>query len=121
MNTKIVVVDDAPFIREVVRQLLKDTDIEVIGEAEDGVEAVKQVIKLKPDLVLMDIVMPQQSGIEATLQIKEELPDVKILACSTMDHEDMIAKAIEAGCSDYIVKPFKAEELINALQNLISS
>lgn len=120
MNIKIVVVDDAPFIREVVRHLMQNSEIEIIGEAEDGNEAVERVLKLKPDVVLMDIVMPQQSGIEATLKIKEKLPNMKILACSTMDHEDMMAKAIDAGCADYIVKPFKGTELINAIRKLAS-
>src|SRR5690606_10591360 len=102
-------VDDAPFIREVVRHLFDGTEIEIVAEAEDGKDAVEKVLKLKPDIVLMDIVMPKQSGIEATQLIKEKLPHVKILACSTVDNEVMMMKAIEAGCSHYVTKPFKGQ------------
>jgi two-component system chemotaxis response regulator CheY len=121
MKTKIVVVDDAPFIREVVRHLLAGTEIEIVAEAEDGIDAVEKVLHHKPDIVLMDLVMPRLSGIEATQQIKEKLPGVKILACSTLDSETMMMKAIDAGCSQYIIKPFKGSELVEALRDLVRS
>jgi two-component system chemotaxis response regulator CheY len=121
MKIKIVVVDDAPFIREVVRHLFADTEIEIVAEAEDGVEAVEKVIQNRPDVVLMDIVMPRQSGIEAAQRIKEKMPEVKILACSTLDNEMMMMKAIEAGCAHYVTKPFKGQELIEAVRQLAKS
>lgn len=116
-----MVVDDAPFIREVVRNVLMNTDIEVVAEAADGIEAVEKVLEKKPDVVLMDLVMPRLSGIEAAVKIKEKLPGVKILACSTLDQEMMMMKAIEAGCSDYVTKPFKGKELIESIRQLMSS
>ena len=115
MGIKLVIVDDAPFILEVVRHIAKKTDIEIVGEAKTGVEAIEVVLGSSPDVVLMDIVMPEMSGIEATKEILLKNPNLKIIACSTLDNEVMIMKAIDAGCWDYIVKPFNQEQLIHKI------
>src|ERR1035437_2855635 len=104
MGIKLVIVDDTPFIREVLKHIFASTEITVIGEAQDGEEAVGLVLKLKPDVVLMDIVMPRKSGIEATTEIVKELPNVKVVACSTVDQNSMVLRALDAGCCNYIVK-----------------
>lgn len=119
MAIKLVIVDDAPFVREVVRHIFDNTGIEVVGEAQDGEEAVKIVQLTKPQVVLMDLVMPRKSGIEATKEILEQNPKIKIVACSTMDQESMVMRALEAGCCHYITKPFKKDELINAIKNAV--
>lgn len=117
MGIRLVIVDDAPFIREVLRHTFQNTEIEVVGEAVDGEEAVAVVQKLRPQVVLMDIVMPKKSGIEATQEILKSHPDIKIVACSTVDQNSMIMRALEAGCCNYVTKPFRSEDVINAVRN----
>lgn len=116
MGIKLVIVDDAPFIREVLKHIFTNTDVEVVGEAQDGEEAVTVVRKLNPQVVLMDIVMPRKSGIEATIEIVRAQPHVKVVACSTVEQNSMILRALEAGCCNYIVKPFKAEDVLKAVR-----
>ena len=116
MGIKLVIVDDAPFIREVLKHIFSGTEITILGEAQDGEEAVSLVRKLKPHVVLMDIVMPKKSGIEATLEILKDLPNVKIVACSTNDQNSMVMRALEAGCCNYVVKPYKAEDVLKAVR-----
>ncbi len=116
MAIKLVIVDDAPFIREVIRHTLNNTGIEVIGEAQDGEDAIEVVRQLKPQVVLMDLVMPRKSGIEATKEIIAEHPDIKVVACSTLDQETMVMRVLEAGACNYIVKPFNREDLLKAIR-----
>lgn len=117
MSIKLAIVDDAPFIREVLRHIFSGTEIEVIGEAQDGEEAVELVKKTRPQVVLMDIVMPRKSGIEAATELIKEFPDLKIIACSTVDQNSMVLRALDAGCCHYITKPFKAEEVLKAVRS----
>ncbi len=116
MGIKLVLADDAPFIREAIRHALKESDIEIVGEAVDGAEAVEITMKTRPHVVLMDIVMPKKSGIEASVEILKKLPHAKIIACSTVDQETMVMRALEAGCCGYVVKPFKIDELVKAIR-----
>lgn len=120
MGIRLVIVDDAPFIREVLKHIFTPTEIEVVGEAYDGEQAIEIVRKLKPDVVLMDIVMPKKSGIEAALIISKELPTIKIIACSTADQNNMVMRAIEAGCCHFITKPFKAEDVLKAVRGAVT-
>ena len=117
MSIKLVIVDDAPFIREVLRHIFANTEIEVVGEAQDGDEAVRLVNDLQPQIVLMDIVMPRKSGIEATMEILKDQPQIKIIACSTLDQNSMVMRALEAGCCNYITKPFKTADVLEAVRN----
>lgn len=112
---KLLVVDDAPFIREIVKQAVSGSSIELVGEATDGEEAVALALSKRPDVILMDIVMPKKNGIEATREILQSDPKVKILAFSTIDQESMVQKAMEAGCCGYLNKPFTAEDLLRAI------
>jgi two-component system, chemotaxis family, chemotaxis protein CheY len=120
MGIKVLVVDDAPFIREVVRQILTAAGFEIVGEAEDGEAAVTLAHSTQPDLILMDLVMPKLSGIEATKEILKKNPNQKIIACSTLDQDTMVMRAIDAGCIHYITKPFKKEELVEVLRSSMS-
>ena len=112
MGIKLVVVDDAPFIREVFRNIFLHSPFDLVGEAENGEQAVDIVCKLKPDLVIMDIVMPKKNGIDASLEILEKLPETKIIACTTVDHESMVMKALNSGCVSFIEKPFDSKTVM---------
>lgn len=113
---KLAVADDAPFIREIVKQILsKDDRVEWVGEAHDGVQAVELSNQLEPDVILMDIVMPKKNGIQAAKEILILQPGMKIIAFSTLDQEDMLLKALEAGCCNYILKPFESHNLIEII------
>lgn len=117
MAIKLVIVDDAPFIREVLRHSLSGPEFEIVGEAQDGEEALEVVRKTRPNVVLMDIVMPRKSGIDATKEIRAEFPEVRVIACSTLDQEAIVMRALEAGCTNYIIKPFKRDEVIQAVKS----
>lgn len=112
---KLLVVDDAPFIREIVKQAVVGSAIELVGEASDGEEAVAMALEKMPDVILMDMIMPKKNGIEATKEILKNLSWVKILAFSTVDQESMVQKAMDAGCCGYLNKPFTQDDLLKAI------
>jgi len=114
-------VDDAPFIREVLKHVFAKSEIEVVGEARDGVEAVEIVKMTRPHVVLMDIVMPRKSGIEATVEILQLAPNTRIIACSTADQNTIVMRALEAGCCNYITKPFQGAEVLEAVRAAVSN
>ncbi|CAM5999561.1 unnamed protein product [Sphagnum balticum] len=114
----VLIVDDAPFIRDVLRLILQKGGHSVVGEAEDGIQAVELAVKLKPDLIIMDIVMPLKSGVQATKEILEVLPTIKIIACSTIDQDMMLMKIMEAGAREYIKKPFSAPDVIKIIESV---
>lgn len=116
-----MIVDDAPFIREVLRHIFASTEIEIVGEAQDGEEAIEIVKREHPNVVLMDIVMPRKSGIEATQEILKSHPDIKVVACSTVDQNSMVMRALEAGCCNYLTKPFTAEQVLKAVRSAANS
>ncbi len=110
MDKNIMIVDDAMFMRSVIRKTLKEMGYENIVEAQDGEEALALFRENQLDLVLLDITMPGKSGIEVLEEIHKENPDLKVIMCSAIGQEMMIQKALEAGAIDFIVKPFKKEE-----------
>ena len=116
MTLKVLIVDDAAFIREILTQTIQKLGHIVIGEAVDGADAVRKSQILKPDVIFMDIVMPEQSGIDATKEILISQPQMKIIACTTLEQEMMFSQAIEAGCIDYVLKPFTIEDIKKVLK-----
>lgn len=119
MKTKVFIVDDHPFTRAGVRGLLETNNaIDIIGEAEDGIDAVKSVIDKQPDIVVMDISMPLLSGIEATRQILNKFPEIKIIALSINKGEVFVKKMLDAGAVGYLLKDEAPEELLNAIQKV---
>lgn len=115
MGKTILVVDDAAFMRMMIKEILTKNGFEVIGEANDGAEAIEKFRELKPDLITMDITMPEMDGIVALKEIKKEDPNAKIIMCSAMGQQAMVIDAIQAGAKDFIVKPFQAERVIEAI------
>lgn len=116
---KILVTDDAAFMRMQLKDMLTKLGHEVIGEAANGLEAVQLNKELNPDLITMDITMPEMSGIEAVKEIRKTDQDVKIIMCSAMGQQGMVVEAIKAGAQDFIVKPFDAERITESLNKAL--
>lgn len=120
MANKILIVDDAAFMRMMIKDILMKNGFDVVGEAADGSQAVDKYKELKPDLVTMDITMPEKDGIAALKEIKASDPGAKIIMCSAMGQQAMVIDAIQAGAKDFIVKPFQADRVIEAIQKALS-
>lgn len=116
---KILVVDDAAFMRMMVKDILTKGGYEVVGEAKDGSEALDKYAELKPDLVTLDITMPNVDGLQALKNIIAEFPDAKVIMCSAMGQQSMVIEAIQSGAKDFIVKPFQGERVLEAVQKAI--
>jgi two-component system, chemotaxis family, chemotaxis protein CheY len=119
MAPTVLIVDDALFMRMMIRDILSKDGFDVVGEAENGVEAVERFKEVKPDLVTMDIVMPEMDGIEAVKQIMKIDPDAKILMCSAMGQQPLVVEALEAGAKDFIIKPFQPSKVIEAVEKAL--
>ncbi len=120
MATKVLVVDDAAFMRMMLSKILTDNGYVVAGEAGNGAEAVEKYEELKPDIVTMDITMPGVSGVEAVQRIMKKDPGAKIIMVSAMGQQSMVVEAIRAGAKDFIVKPFNAERIVDAFRKITS-
>jgi len=118
MAKSVLIVDDAAFMRMLLKDIISKGGYEVVGEAANGVDAVEKYKELKPDVVTMDITMPEMNGIEAIKKIKEIDPNAKIIVCSAMGQQAMVVEAIQAGAKDFIVKPFQHSRVIEALQKV---
>ncbi|MBT9281446.1 MAG: response regulator [Hydrogenibacillus schlegelii] len=119
MGKRILVVDDAAFMRMMLKDILTKNGYEVVGEAPDGAKAVELYQELKPDLVTMDITMPEMDGIQALKEIKKIDPQAKVIMCSAMGQQAMVIEAIQAGAKDFVVKPFQAERVLEAVRKLL--
>lgn len=119
MGKRVLVVDDAAFMRMMIKDILTKNGYEVAGEAENGQKAVELYQQLKPDVVTMDITMPEMDGIAAVKAIKKIDPNAKIIMCSAMGQQLMVMEAIQAGAKDFIVKPFQQERVLQALQKVL--
>jgi len=119
VKIKILIVDDSQFMRKLLRRIIQShPNYTVVGEAENGVEAVMKVKELEPDVVLMDIVMPIKDGIKATAEIKNS-SNVKVLMCTIMEQEAKMKQAIRVGADGYITKPFQGRKVIEAIQSVL--
>ncbi|WP_166237953.1 response regulator [Paenibacillus turpanensis] len=116
---KILVVDDAAFMRMMIKDILTKNGFEVVGEASDGAQAVEKFKELHPDLVTMDITMPEMDGITALKEIKKLDGSAKVIMCSAMGQQAMVIDAIQAGAKDFIVKPFQADRVIEAIKKTL--
>ena len=119
MSHTVLICDDAIFMRTMISDILQQSGFEVVGEAETGVEAVAQYRKLRPDLVTMDIVMPDMGGIDAGREITKFDPNARILMCSAMGQQARVVEAIQAGAKDFVVKPFQPSRVLEAVQRVL--
>ena len=116
---RILVADDASFMRQMIREIVEAEGHEVCGEASDGVEAVEKWKDLHPDICTMDIVMPRRSGIDAVRGIVELDPTARVVMCSALGQETLVTEAMQAGAKDFIVKPFKPDSVLATLNNVL--
>lgn len=119
MGKGILITDDAAFMRMMIKDILTKNGFEVVGEAENGLKAVEKYKELDPELVVMDITMPELDGIQAVREIKKMDPAAKIIMCSAMGQQAMVIEAIQAGAKDFIVKPFQADRVIEAVKKVL--
>ena len=119
MAKNILICDDAAFMRMMIKDILTKNGYNVVGEAENGLKAVEKYSETKPDLVLMDITMPEMDGIQALKKIKEQDPGATVIMCSAMGQQSMVIESIQAGAKDFIVKPFQADRVIEAVKKVV--
>lgn len=121
MTARVLIVDDALFMRTMLRNIFVESGFEVVGEAGNGNEAVEKYRALCPDLTTMDIVMPEKNGIEALKQIMAADPRARVVMCSALGQESLIIEALEAGARDFIVKPFKPAKVVEVVQKVLAA
>ncbi|MBO5113644.1 MAG: response regulator [Lachnospiraceae bacterium] len=119
MTKNILVVDDAAFMRMMIKDILTKNGYNVTGEAENGAKALEKYNEVKPDLVLMDITMPEVDGIQALKNIKAADPNAKVIMCSAMGQQAMVIESIQAGAKDFIVKPFQPDRVLEAVKKVV--
>ncbi|PKM57791.1 MAG: response regulator [Firmicutes bacterium HGW-Firmicutes-3] len=115
---RLMIVDDASFMRVAIRRMIERKEYEVVCEAEDGLQAIEKFQKYRPDVITMDITMPNLSGIEALKEIKKLSSTVKVVMVSAMGQEALIREAVMHGANSFIVKPFKEDKLLEVLESL---
>jgi two-component system, chemotaxis family, chemotaxis protein CheY len=119
MLRTVLICDDAVFMRTMLSDILSNAGFSVVGQAQTGAEAVEKYKELQPDLVTMDIVMPDMGGIEAVRKIVADYPEAKILMCSAMGQQSLVVEAIQAGARDFVVKPFQPSRVLEAVQRVL--
>ncbi len=118
MGKRVLIVDDAMFMRKMLGDILRGAGHDVVGEAENGKDAVKMYRDLQPDIVTMDITMPVCNGIEGVKRITEEFPDAVVLMISAMGQENMVIDAVKSGAKGFIVKPFEKDKILTTIDRL---
>lgn len=116
---KILIVDDAAFMRMKIKDILTKNGYKVVGEAENGIKAIERYKEVNPDLVIMDITMPEMDGIQAVKTIKEVDKNAKIIMCSAMGQQAVVIDSIKAGALDFIVKPFQDGRILEAVRKML--
>lgn len=120
MRPTVLICDDAIFMRTMISDILAQAGLEIVGEAENGSEAVAKYRELRPDLVTMDIVMPEMGGIDAIREIMREDAEARVLICSAMGQQALMIEAIQAGARDFVVKPFQPTQVLEAVRRILS-
>lgn len=120
MSARILIVDDAVFMRTVLRKMLEEEGYDIVAEAGNGIEAIKMAKEHQPDVVTLDITMPEMDGVTALPDILTAAPNTKVIMCSAMGQQPMVVDAIKAGARDFIVKPFQKARVVQAIENVLS-
>lgn len=115
---RVLIADDANFMRMMIKNIITKYGYEIVGEAVNGNDAIQKYKELQPDIVTMDITMPECNGIDAVKEIKKSFPDAKIIMVSAMGQQSMVMDAIQAGAKDFIVKPFNDEKILESFQKI---
>ncbi len=118
---KVLIVDDASVVRMLIKKILKQDDFEIVGEASNGKDALVKYKELRPDVVTMDMIMPEVDGIQATKDIISFDDNAKVVIVSSIDQKEMLVRAIKAGASSYIVKPFESDRVISTLNEVLKN
>lgn len=119
MARTVLICDDALFMRTMLAEIMEQAGFEVVGQAGTGAEAVELYRELMPDLVTMDIIMPDMGGIDAVKSIVGEFPDANVVMCSAMGQQALVIEAIQAGARDFVVKPFQPARVLEAVQRVL--
>ena len=119
MSHTVLICDDAVFMRTMISDILEESGYEIVGQAESGVQAIERYKALRPDLVTMDIVMPDMGGSDAVREITSFDANAKILMCSAMGQQALVVEAIQAGAKDFVVKPFQPSRVLEAVQRVL--
>jgi len=119
--TRVLIVDDAVFMRTMIKDILISAEIDIVGEASNGEEAIKKYRELSPDLVIMDIVMPVKSGIDAVHDIMAINRNARIIVCNVLGQESLVMEAIQAGAKDFVTKPFRKEKVLDVIRKVVDS
>ena len=117
---RILIVDDAAFIRTMVKDILVPRGFEIVGEATNGNEAVQKYMELKPDLVTMDITMKEKDGLEAAREILKRDPNARIIMVTALGQEKMLLESFKIGVKDFVVKPFQPERILSAVEKALA-
>ncbi len=120
MKLRVLIVDDAIFMRKMISDILVENGMEVVGEADTGVKAVEKFMELRPDLVTMDIIMPEMNGIDAVRKIVEFDRQAKVVMCSALGQQALVQEAIAAGARDFLIKPFNAARVVEVIAKVFN-
>jgi two-component system chemotaxis response regulator CheY len=116
---RVLLVDDLSFIKKIEKRILEESGHEIVGDASDGIQAIELYMKIKPDIVIMDITMPHVNGIEALKKILAFDHEAKVIMCSALSHEKALYQAVKAGAREYIIKPFTTERLVSSINKVL--
>lgn len=119
MTTRVLIIDDALFMRKLIRDALSPYGFTIVGEAENGLQGVSLFKDLRPDLVTLDIVMPEMDGLEALAALKKERSDARVVMITALEQRDLMLQAVRLGASDFIVKPFTDDRVLSAVEKAL--
>ncbi len=119
MKAKILIADDSAYMRSILKDLLLRNGYDVIGEAENGREVIELYGKLKPDVIAMDIMMPEMSGTQALKELKERYPEARVVMSASMGQQNLVVEAIRAGAAEFFIKPVQAERVVEAIDKAL--
>lgn len=120
MKLRVLIVDDAIFMRKMISDILVENGMEIVGEADTGAKAIERYKELRPDLVTMDIIMPEMNGIDAVRKILEHDAQARIVMCSALGQQALVQEAIAAGAKDFLIKPFNAARVVEVIAKVTS-